>query len=332
MQDITNRSPNHKTSTKMSSNGATPSKLVCSTPMRRDMRNKRSSLDKQVGLRQRSSSEPSISTNNPLSASLGVGDYTTLIKEHFLISNDKKLLPGFPYTNADDDWERDLHDFFNLIALVPVVVLNIMNWDWDILLDMTSSKTLQQAWTGEWFPLFFAITVGYFVADLLWVIFVPQCVKSPSVIVQHHIATLLYLVIPFRFPNEDGWLMGACLSVEVNTWLLIARRVFNKQGFGPTWVINLSCVRIRIKLISILFYITWVIIRCIIYPIILKIMWNNWLDLWEETGAMLWQRYSFALTLQTIFCLLNIKWTYDLFRSKWRAVRSGNSAKVDKGL
>lgn len=27
---------------------------------------------------------------------------------------------------------------------VPVVVLNIMNWNWDILLDMDSKKTMQQ--------------------------------------------------------------------------------------------------------------------------------------------------------------------------------------------
>ena len=67
-------------------------------------------------------------------------------------------------------------------------------------------------------------------ADLIWVMLAPTCVKSPGVIIQHHAATLLYLIIPYRFPEETGWLMGACLCVEVNTWLLIARRVFNKQG------------------------------------------------------------------------------------------------------
>jgi hypothetical protein len=59
-----------------------------------------------------------------------------------------------------------------------------------------------------------------------------------GVIVQHHIATLLYLVVPYLYP-QDSWLMGACLIVEVNTWLLIARRVFNKQGFTP-WVSDWS--------------------------------------------------------------------------------------------
>ena len=50
---------------------------------------------------------------------------------------------------------------------------------------------------------------------------------------------------------------------------------------------------------------------------------------------MIYQRYSGALILHSVFCLLNFKWTFDLFRSKYRALRSGNRrgySKVDKGL
>ena len=54
--------------------------------------------------------------------------------------------------------------------------------------------------------------------------------------------------------------MGACLCVEVNTWLLIARRVFNKHGFVP-WTFDFRCISIRVKLISVLFYVTWIAIR-----------------------------------------------------------------------
>lgn len=136
----------------------------------------------------------------------------------------------------------------------------------DILLDPKSEKQFQEAWVGDWFSLFYAVVIGYFVADLIWVILVPKCVKSPvsqfilmhfynspmhrldsnhlvisqwqGVIIQHHVATLLYLLFPYIYPG-DSWLMGACLIVEINTWLLIARRVFNKQGFTP-WVRDLS--------------------------------------------------------------------------------------------
>lgn len=314
------RSQRH-TNTIMSSNNnndaTTTNKHTTSTPLRQIRKR-----NTEKALRERSSSAPARIGNRKRNH--------LLVEDHYRIDpNDKKLLPGLLIN--DDDWARDLHDFWNLITLVPVVVLNIINWNWDILLDSSSKKTLQQAWTGEWFPLFFAITVGYFVADLIWVVIVPHCVKSPGVIIQHHVATLFYLIIPYRFPEETGWLMGACLCVEANTWLLIARRVFNKQGFGP-WVINFSFFSIRIKLISILFYVTWIYIRCFIYPSILKILWGLWLTLWEKTGNMFYQRYALALFLHCVFCVLNFKWTYDLFMGQWRRLTSGNTTKVEKGL
>mmetsp|Transcript_1748 Transcript_1748/g.3366 ORF Transcript_1748/g.3366 Transcript_1748/m.3366 type:complete len:322 (+) Transcript_1748:182-1147(+) len=253
-----------------------------------------------------------------------------LVEDHYRVDpEDKTLLPGLPVN--DEDWARDLHDFFNLVSLVPVVVLNIMNWNWDVLLDPYSKKTLQQAWTGEWFILFYGIVMGYFVADLVWVIAAPRCVKSPSVIIQHHLATIIYLLLPYQYA-QVRWLMGACLSVEINTWLLIARRVFNKQGFPP-WVIDMPpFFSIRIKLISIFFYITWISIRCLLYPLIMKVLWTSWLTEWEKTGHVLGLPYGPALVLHSIFCVLNFKWTSDLFMSKYRAWKSGNAAKIEKGL
>lgn len=250
----------------------------------------------------------------------------SLVDHYYRVDpDDRRLLPGLP--GGEDDWERDLHDFFNLVSLVPVVVLNAMNWDcdrlWEILLDPYSAQTLEGAWVGDCFPLFFAVTVGYFLADLIWVTLVPQCVKSPGVIIQHHLATLLYLVIPYRFP-EDRWLMGACLSVEVNTWLLIARRVVHKQGPRPTFF------SIRTKVISVLFYTTWFFIRCYVYPVILRVFLMLWLAQWEETGDMFGSHYILALLLHSVFCLLNFKWTFDLLMSAWRSW--GKPAQVGRGL
>lgn len=295
-----------------------------------------------------------------------------VVEDHYRIDPEyKTLLPGLPKYNQDD-WAMESHDFFNLIALVPVVVLNILNWNWDIILgDMlfssssgsikttaittttttTTTTTMQQAWTGEYFPLFYAVTIGYFIADLIWVCLVPHCVKSPSVIIQHHVATLLYLIIPYVYP-QDEWLMGACLTVEINTWLLIARRVFNKQGFGP-WVINLNSLgvttipHVRIKVISILFYITWFTIRCYIYPQIMYVLFTLWYadhiknnsgvvagSSYYYGGSIFNSHYCICLLLQSIFVILNFKWTFDLFASKVRAMRSksGTTTKIEKGL
>jgi hypothetical protein len=179
-------------------------------------------------------------------------------------TNNVVVLPGVPRYEAN--WARDSHDFFNLVVLVPITALNVMNWNWDILLEQFvgihrgrrnshrgSLMVLQDAWTGDWFDVFFAATVLYFLVDLLWILLVPASVKSPATIIQHHIATLLYISIPYIRP-ECRWCMGACMIVELNTWFLIARRVFNKQGFPP-WTIDLgSFLSIRVKVISVAFY------------------------------------------------------------------------------
>eukprot|EP00559_Dactyliosolen_fragilissimus_P005351 CAMPEP_0184865170 /NCGR_PEP_ID=MMETSP0580-20130426/17203_1 /TAXON_ID=1118495 /ORGANISM="Dactyliosolen fragilissimus" /LENGTH=217 /DNA_ID=CAMNT_0027364265 /DNA_START=125 /DNA_END=775 /DNA_ORIENTATION=- len=152
-----------------------------------------------------------------------------VLDQHYVIDKENRvLMPGMPI--QDDDLARDLHDFFNLIFLVPIVVLNCMNWNWDRFLGGKSD--LKDAWTGEYFEVFFNTTIVYFVLDLLWVCIIPKCVKSPSTIIQHHIAAIFYLMIPLFVP-KIRWMMGFAMSVEVNTWFLIARRVFNKQGFSP---------------------------------------------------------------------------------------------------
>ena len=259
------------------------------------------------------------------------------------------ILPGVP--SYEEDWARDTHDYFNLIILVPVTVLNIMNWNWDILLSSWSSSgpqhshhhhhhhrhssddnlgfieyyeqlfdSLQSAWTGDWFDVFFYFTAAYFIIDLLWIIILPICVKSPSTIIQHHLAVLLYIMIPYLHPNFR-FCMGACMTVEINTWFLIARRVFNKQGFPPWTLIELnSWLSIRVKVISIFFYLTWISIRCILYPALMIPFCKFWRDHTKHTGTV-FHLITAACLLHAAFCLLNLKWSYELLMSKVRYFR-----------
>lgn len=272
-----------------------------------------------------------------------------LMEEHFVVDKSAAgstagstgkpvVLPGVP--KQDDNWARDLHDFFNLIALVPVVAANCMNWNWDMLLHQEKSlwqmTSLGDAWTGDYFYTMFYLTATYFVTDLLWMLVAPHCVRSPMVIVQHHVATLLYILIPYQVPAVH-WVMGACMSVEVNTWLLIARRVFNKQGFPPWTIIDMSFLSIRIKLISFFFYVTWISIRCILYPYLLFPIWDLYKEHTEEVGSS-WNLLLVCFPLHAVFCALNLKWSYDLLMSKvryWtRSSSNGGDADnaKDKGL
>jgi len=270
-----------------------------------------------------------------------------MFEQHYKVDKDNHdaLLPGVP--SYDKDLARDMHDFFNLIVLVPIVALNALNWDWDRMwtqmmssssssgsggpgVNMSDDVPFVHAWTGEYFTLFFWSTVAYFVSDLLWVCVIPKCVKSPSTIIQHHLAVLLYVIIPYQLPKLR-FLMGVCMSVELNTWFLIARRVFNKQGFSP-WTLDIPYfISVRVKLISIFFYITWITIRCIVYPYVLYLLAFPLLaskDYGNEKHAL-----RIAVFLQTVFCILNAQWSLQLFNSKLKQWRKNSSeTKIESGL
>lgn len=262
---------------------------------------------------------------------------TPLLEHHFRVDAERKIvLPGVP--THEEDWYRDTHDFFNLIVLIPIIVLNVMNWNWDLMFRLKKKQTIADAWTGEWFDVFFGCTSMYFLVDLLWILVIPKCVKSPSTIMQHHLVTLLYIMVPYYKP-ELRWCMGACMSVEINTWFLIARRVFNKAGFPP-WIIDLSFVSVRVKLISICFYITWIGIRCILYPVMMGYIVNRWRVESAKSGTYL-NIELISPVLHSSFCILNFKWTYDLLMSKIRYYKrralyqnkgGWDESKVSKGL
>ncbi len=217
-----------------------------------------------------------------------------------------------------------------------------MNWDWEVLLfgrggsgsgsggvGHLNNIPFVHAWTGEYFSLFFWTTVAYFMIDLIWVCVIPKCVKSPSTIIQHHIAVFIYLSIPY-FAPKFRFLMGVCMSVELNTWFLIARRVFNKQGFPP-WKFDIPYfISVRVKLISIFFYITWITIRCGVYPYLLYVMAFPLLrskDFADHTYIVF-----FALSMQAVFVSLNAKWSLQLLNSKVKQWKRRSETKIESGL
>lgn len=253
-----------------------------------------------------------------------------LVDQHYKIDKQSRsLLPGVK--SHDKDLARDIHDFFNLIVLVPIVVLNIICWDWEKMLD--PKIYFWNAWHGEYYDAFFMTTVAYFIVDLVWVCVFPKCVKSPSTIVQHHLAVLLYVTIPHTIPYLR-WAMGVCMSVEINTWFLIARRVFNKQGFPP-WTIDLPYLfSVRVKLISICFYTTWIAARIFIFPYMLVIYYRMFYypDMFQFERPLSVAFISGVATLHSIFVFLNIRWTVDLANSKIKQWKRKEGTQVSSGL
>lgn len=145
--------------------------------------------------------------------------------------------------------------------------------------------------------------------DLIWVSVVPICVKSPGVIVKHHIVAMLYLIGPIVYP-EYRWFMGAILSVEINTWFLICRRLVYRNSYSG--VPPSPRLKLAQTFVSTFFYITWIAIRCYLYPSFLVMFWYMYVERLEETGVYFHNEMLF-IPVHVGLCALNLKWTYDLF-------------------
>jgi hypothetical protein len=119
-------------------------------------------------------------------------------------------------------------------------------------------------------------------------------------VVQHHIVAILYLSAPVVMP-DFRWLMGACLSVEINTWFLILRRYKRKER-NP----------VLQEIVSWCFYVSWIVIRCFVYPAIMVVFMQMAYAQVVKTDSI-WHWQFLFLPIHFSLCLLNFKWTYDLF-------------------
>eukprot|EP00746_Dinoflagellata_sp_MGD_P167300 gnl/MRDRNA2_/MRDRNA2_97813_c0_seq1.p1 gnl/MRDRNA2_/MRDRNA2_97813_c0~~gnl/MRDRNA2_/MRDRNA2_97813_c0_seq1.p1 ORF type:complete len:290 (-),score=29.53 gnl/MRDRNA2_/MRDRNA2_97813_c0_seq1:147-1016(-) len=222
-----------------------------------------------------------------------------------------------------------VHDFFNIVALVPLVLLNLVNWDWEA---MTGSRPLsfKSFWTGAYFDTFWWTTLAYFAVDLLWVVLIPGAVKSPSVIIKHHLIVLMYIMVPFLHP-KTAWCMGACMTVELNTWFLIARRYFKDDRSSPSSKDSSVTESPRPDSwkdlwLHIGFYTTWIGIRMILYPLLVVIFCYEFHDLSMELGTYV-NCMIVAPMIQVVLVILNLKWSWDLFGCSQRSRHSKGSQK-----
>ena len=95
--------------------------------------------------------------------------------------------------------------------------------------------------------------------------------------------------------------MGACLSVEINTFFLILRRVVYKRKLVLLTETVTAC-----------FYLSWILIRCFIYPAIMVTFVKLAIGVVRETNQ-LWHWPMMFIPVHFVLCVLNLKWSYDLF-------------------
>jgi len=161
--------------------------------------------------------------------------------------------------------------------------------------------------TDRGFDVFFTSAMVYFLLDIIFVGVYPQSVKSPVVILTHHIITALYMLIPFNYPQYH-WCMAYCMLVEINTWLLIARRVLGG------------------KVTEALFYISWVVLRNIWYPYLIWAFYKEWVTETEKSGTM-WNPILITPVMQACLTGLNYHWTLQLVFKLLRPPTKGGLGK-----
>jgi hypothetical protein len=180
-----------------------------------------------------------------------------------------------------------LHDWFNLVILAVLVAENVFF----IATDMG-------------FEVFFTSAMVYFLLDIIYVGVYPQSVKSPVIILAHHIITALYMLIPFNYPQYH-WCMAYCMLVEINTWLLIARRVFGG------------------KVTEAFFYVSWIVLRNIWYPYLIWAFYKEWVLETKRSGTM-WNPILITPVMQSFLTGLNYHWTLQLVSKLLRPPGKGS--------
>ena len=179
------------------------------------------------------------------------------------------------------------HDIFNIITLLPINILNYLNWN-GLKIDYPNND-----WKGDYFWSLLVYFMIYILTDTYIIIKFPNCVKCPKIILGHHISTIISLTLPIFYENTR-WAMGGLLLVEFNTWHLTLRRV--KLPY-LLYLLN-----------ELLFYITWFTFRIYYNLILMKSIFKYWLK--TDTCCL-----GILCLIPNILLILNLKWSYSLIKN-----------------
>ena len=203
--------------------------------------------------------------------------------------------------------EQVYHDFFNLGALACLNTLNTYNWTF---------SNYQFVWTGTFFESLRQSFLLYFLIDTAWIYLYPRSVKSPQMIYIHHGISMVGLLL---IPDQTSKLVSSLFFIEINTWLLICRRLFNNGYLDEYRYLNIlgKVVNTDIKIVSILFYISWIYYRLIVMPQLFLSM--VMITLKSQSLVNIG-----VCAIQGILTLMGIKWSHDLLMSKINKQRTSS--------
>jgi len=216
-----------------------------------------------------------------------------------------------------------IHDVFNIVCLFTLDILNLMNWRFDraawAALSITDGPASWAGrWSGDYQDLLLVAIFTYMVVDSIFVLVLPQTVKIPMAIIMHHCVCIAAMTIPWQHGDTHGYTLGIFMMADFNTLFLLLRNTLRKRAKAPL-------PRVVHWGVSACFYVTWVVVRLILYPVwLFTVSWPEWMAAWERTGSGM--NLFLVMPFSNFFAVfLNFKWTWDIL-AKWSRSRKGRDA------
>jgi len=177
------------------------------------------------------------------------------------------------------------HDLYNIISLLPIVLFTVYQ-----LISISASET---------YYLYFLTIVSYIVSDIIWIFKYPRSVRSPNVILFHHIIMLL-LTLYQNQNREYAILFYKAMIIEFSTWLLITKRFF-KESLNRHYLIK--------KYTNYIHYSCWILIRNFYVPYIMIY------ESYQVIGSYI------VLLGCCIISLLQYYWTYKYLNTIYKDIQ-----------
>ncbi|RYH15423.1 hypothetical protein EON65_31790 [archaeon] len=199
------------------------------------------------------------------------------------------------------------HDMFNIVALSVLSALDIkyLYEATDFTL-IGSDKIGSQA---DFHPLF-VVFITYMIVDSLWVLVVPTCTMATQTqILFHHLMTALCLLTPLYAP-QFYWHVALGVTAEVNTLFLTIRRNATKD----TYIFTLS---------NICFYITWICVRLVLFPMLCVFFYYEYLR-YSRVVTSYVNVVGVAVVSQVVLTSLGYYWTLEMIGKMMGGNKGGN--------
>jgi len=205
------------------------------------------------------------------------------------------------------------HDVFSALSLCVVLfydVLFLLQCFGAPLLGIRPADSSEHLQNGR---VILKVLGAYLAIDTLWVALVPTCVPSePVLVIVHHVVILMYGYFPWNY-SAFGVPCACAALVELNTLFLLLRR-------------NMPHGSLAKRLCHWIFLATWVVFRLMLFPIVLVIVVQQYLEYSNAHGSHV-NVMAMGPIFQGLLTGMSIWWTAALVRKLKMSDKMGEKVK-----